>query len=103
MSYDGHLGFGLLGDYDALPELEAIADDLKWAIACAAAAPPALGARRARRGKPAKPPRTASARSAPRSARIAAPQLRTAPGCAGAQRRPRPARLPGRAAHARRG
>jgi diacylglycerol O-acyltransferase len=33
MSYDGHLGFGLLGDYDALPELETIADDLKWAIA----------------------------------------------------------------------
>ncbi len=33
MSYDGHLGFGLLGDFDALPELEAIASDLKWAIA----------------------------------------------------------------------
>ena len=33
MSYDGHLGFGLLGDYDALPELDAIALDLKWAIA----------------------------------------------------------------------
>jgi diacylglycerol O-acyltransferase len=33
MSYDGHLGFGLLGDYDALPELEAIAEDIKWAIA----------------------------------------------------------------------
>ncbi len=33
MSYDGHLGFGLLGDYDALPDLEAIALDLKWAIA----------------------------------------------------------------------
>jgi diacylglycerol O-acyltransferase / wax synthase len=32
MSYDGHLGFGLLGDFDALPELEAIATDLKWAI-----------------------------------------------------------------------
>jgi diacylglycerol O-acyltransferase len=32
MSYDGHLGFGLLGDYDALPELEAIAADIKWAI-----------------------------------------------------------------------
>lgn len=32
MSYDGHLGFGLLGDYDSLPELDAIADDLKWAI-----------------------------------------------------------------------
>jgi diacylglycerol O-acyltransferase len=32
MSYDGHLGFGLLGDYDSLPKLDAIADDLKWAI-----------------------------------------------------------------------
>jgi diacylglycerol O-acyltransferase / wax synthase len=32
MSYDGHLGFGLLGDYDALPDLESIADDLRWAI-----------------------------------------------------------------------
>ena len=33
MSYDGHLGFGLLGDYDALPELDSIALDLKWGIA----------------------------------------------------------------------
>ncbi|HEY0515722.1 MAG TPA: wax ester/triacylglycerol synthase family O-acyltransferase [Solirubrobacteraceae bacterium] len=33
MSYNGHLGFGLLGDYDALPKLEAIADDLRWAVA----------------------------------------------------------------------
>ncbi|MEA2315522.1 MAG: diacylglycerol O-acyltransferase / wax synthase [Solirubrobacteraceae bacterium] len=33
MSYNGHLGFGLLGDYDALPELEEIARDLKLAIA----------------------------------------------------------------------
>ncbi len=32
MSYDGHLGFGLLGDYDALPDLEDIVQDLKWAI-----------------------------------------------------------------------
>ena len=32
MSYDGHLGFGLLADFDALPKLEAIALDLKWAI-----------------------------------------------------------------------
>ncbi|HEX4186942.1 MAG TPA: wax ester/triacylglycerol synthase family O-acyltransferase [Solirubrobacteraceae bacterium] len=32
MSYDGHLGFGLLGDFDALPELERIREDLKWAI-----------------------------------------------------------------------
>jgi WS/DGAT/MGAT family acyltransferase len=32
MSYDGHLGFGLLGDFDALPELERIREDLMWAI-----------------------------------------------------------------------
>jgi diacylglycerol O-acyltransferase len=32
MSYDGHLGFGLLGDFDSLPELENIRKDLKWAI-----------------------------------------------------------------------
>jgi diacylglycerol O-acyltransferase len=38
MSYDGHLGFGLLGDYDALPGLEQIATDLKWAIASLARA-----------------------------------------------------------------
>jgi diacylglycerol O-acyltransferase len=35
MSYDGHLGFGLL---DALPGLEQIATDLKWAIAALARA-----------------------------------------------------------------
>jgi diacylglycerol O-acyltransferase / wax synthase len=33
MSYDGHLGFGLLGDYDAMPELETIAGELRRAIA----------------------------------------------------------------------
>jgi WS/DGAT/MGAT family acyltransferase len=33
MSYDGRLGFGLLADYDALPDLEALADDLRKAIA----------------------------------------------------------------------
>jgi diacylglycerol O-acyltransferase len=38
MSYDGHLGFGLLGDYDALPELESIAQALQWAIASLARA-----------------------------------------------------------------
>jgi diacylglycerol O-acyltransferase len=45
MSYDGHLGFGLLGDFDALPELEAIASDMRWAISslarAAGVAPPA--------------------------------------------------------------
>jgi hypothetical protein len=32
MSYDGRLAFGLLGDYDALPDLEALADDLRASI-----------------------------------------------------------------------
>jgi diacylglycerol O-acyltransferase len=32
MSYDGHLGFGLLGDFDSLPELENIRRDLEWAV-----------------------------------------------------------------------
>jgi WS/DGAT/MGAT family acyltransferase len=54
MSYDGHLGFGLIGDYDALPELETIARELERSIAALAAAAgvgarlPA-GPRRARR------------------------------------------------------
>jgi WS/DGAT/MGAT family acyltransferase len=38
MSYDGHLGFGLLADYDALPELETIAHELDRAIAALAKA-----------------------------------------------------------------
>ncbi|HUA11730.1 MAG TPA: wax ester/triacylglycerol synthase family O-acyltransferase [Solirubrobacteraceae bacterium] len=31
MSYNGKLGFGLLGDYDALPKLEQIGQDMVWA------------------------------------------------------------------------
>ncbi|HEV3033280.1 MAG TPA: wax ester/triacylglycerol synthase family O-acyltransferase [Solirubrobacteraceae bacterium] len=57
MSYDGHLGFGLLGDYDALPDLEAIALDLQAAIASLARAA----------GVPARAERSASAR--PRKAK----------------------------------
>ena len=33
MSYDGQVNFGLIGDYDALPDLEALAADLEAAIA----------------------------------------------------------------------
>jgi diacylglycerol O-acyltransferase / wax synthase len=48
MSYDGHLGFGLLGDYDALPELDEIAGELEAAItSLARAAGVRTGARRA--------------------------------------------------------
>jgi WS/DGAT/MGAT family acyltransferase len=53
MSYDGRLGFGLLADYDALPELETIARELERAIAALADAAgvggPPRGARRAPR------------------------------------------------------
>jgi len=51
MSYDGHLGFGLLGDYDALPDLDQIALDLKWAVASlarAAGVKPAASARKSK-------------------------------------------------------
>jgi hypothetical protein len=32
MSYNGRLAFGLMGDYDAMPHLEMLADDLAQAI-----------------------------------------------------------------------
>ncbi len=81
MSYDGHLGFGLLADYDALPGLEGIVRDLRLAIAslARAAGVPAKPAkpskaRRARRastaqGNGAKSPRTAAAASAANGAK----------------------------------
>jgi diacylglycerol O-acyltransferase / wax synthase len=47
MSYDGHLAFGLLADYDALPELDALRADLAWAIAALR-----RSARAARAGRP---------------------------------------------------
>jgi diacylglycerol O-acyltransferase / wax synthase len=56
MSYHGRLGFGLLGDYDAMPHLESLAADLEQAIdalSAAASAKPARPARRpARAAKP---------------------------------------------------
>ena len=32
MSYHGRLGFGLMGDYDAMPDLESLATDLERAV-----------------------------------------------------------------------
>jgi diacylglycerol O-acyltransferase / wax synthase len=80
MSYDGHLGFGLLGDYDALPELEAIAVDLKWAIAsltrAAGKGKPTAGRRASRNGAKSNgaKPKAAKAKNAsarPRAAKSA--------------------------------
>jgi WS/DGAT/MGAT family acyltransferase len=48
MSYDGRLGFGLLGDYDAMPDLEDLAGDLEEAIAALSRA---AGVRKAPRRK----------------------------------------------------
>jgi diacylglycerol O-acyltransferase len=51
MSYDGHLGFGLLGDYDALPELETIAYELERSISALAGAA-GVGVRKRRAPRP---------------------------------------------------
>ena len=59
MSYDGNLGFGLLADFDALPDLESMVGDFEWAIDSLSRA---AGVRRKRRR--AKKPRTTKASSA---------------------------------------
>jgi diacylglycerol O-acyltransferase / wax synthase len=54
MSYNGRMDFGLLGDYDALPDLELIGDavqeSLQELLEAAAAAEPTAGGSRARVG-----------------------------------------------------
>jgi WS/DGAT/MGAT family acyltransferase len=67
MSYDGHLGFGLLGDYDALPQIEGIAQDLRWAIAALARAA-GLAPSRTAKNKTAPPRKTTGRARAGRSA-----------------------------------
>ncbi len=78
MSYDGHLGFGLLGDFDALPELDSIAGDLKWAIdrlaRAAGVSPPAKAKPRA---KKASATRKAPARKAKSTSKTAAARAST--------------------------
>jgi hypothetical protein len=55
MSYDGGVYFGLLGDYDAMADLEELADDVQVAIdeLAAAAGLPPEGRRRGGRSRPA--------------------------------------------------
>jgi diacylglycerol O-acyltransferase / wax synthase len=76
MSYDGRLGFGLLADYDAVPELEAIARDLDRAIASLGRAAGVLPTRQRggaanKRGKSAKKPAGARTRKPARAKAIA--------------------------------
>ena len=68
MSYDGHLGFGLLADYDALPELESIVGDLKWAIASLARAAGVRSGSARASAKPRKATRQSSRAAKPASA-----------------------------------
>ncbi len=55
MSYDGRLGFGLLGDYDAMADLDEMAAQLDRAIADLAAAAGAARPARRRRSRPRTP------------------------------------------------
>ena len=59
MSYNGRLGFGLLGDFDALPDLDEVGAALRDAIAelreASGTAKPARRRRRAAKPKPAAP------------------------------------------------
>ncbi len=55
MSYNGQLNFGLSGDYDALADIDVLADDLRAAIeeiVSAAGGPPGRGGRRNGRTRP---------------------------------------------------
>jgi len=62
MSYHGRLGFGLLGDYDAMPDLEDLGDDLERAIDALTVAMKSKGtARRPARAR--KPSATTPART----------------------------------------
>ena len=58
MSYNGHVNFGLTADYDAMPDLEALAADLEASLAELSAAMPAE-----RKRKPARRPAKAQAKS----------------------------------------
>jgi hypothetical protein len=58
MSYNGRLAFGLLGDFDALPDIDAAADALRDAIAAlreASGTAKPTRRRRAAKPKPAAP------------------------------------------------
>src|SRR5208282_4291288 len=74
LSYDGHMGFGLLADYDALPDLEEIALNLKWAVAalCRSAGVRPRATRSSRKTPAAHAPAATEANGAKRSSESAA-------------------------------
>ena len=90
MSYNGGLDFGLLGDYDALPDIELIAEGIEASLAELLAV--ARGEQAARRRRP----RRAAAEhgAAPASERVAARRRQRQPGPDHPDRRGRPKRGP---------
>ncbi len=70
LSYNGQLNFGLVADFDALPDVEILADELRASIEelAAAAGPPAPAAA-AGPPAPADPPKRASKRASRGGAR----------------------------------
>jgi diacylglycerol O-acyltransferase / wax synthase len=92
MSYDGNLDYGLLGDYDAMPDIDVVADGIKRSLASLLAAArgfssPAPGARPRRDDRAAAPPAAAPPAAAPPAAAppaaappAAAPPLASADG-----------------------
>jgi WS/DGAT/MGAT family acyltransferase len=79
MSYNGAIDFGLLGDYDALPDIETIADGIEDGLA------------QLRSAARAKEAREAGARAAPTAARAARPAQRRRPASRPAKPAPVPA------------
>ncbi len=93
MSYDGRLGFGLLADYDAVPELESIERDLERAIASLARAAgvraaPGSVARRRSAPKTGAPRKTAAPRKAAAPAGAMSANGSTPSGARNAGKRP---------------
>jgi WS/DGAT/MGAT family acyltransferase len=87
MSYNGHLGFGLLGDYDALPDLDTIARDLERSIRRLARAAGVSVPRRPRAPAKRPPARTAKANASAKSSGKAKTEGHAEPGRATANGR----------------
>jgi diacylglycerol O-acyltransferase / wax synthase len=78
MSYNGGLDYGLLGDYDAMPDIDLVAEGIEFSLAQLLAAARETPGGRARRAAPAAPKRARS--SAPRNG---TPRRTSSPGANG--------------------
>ena len=93
VSYDGAINFGLIADYDAVPDIEVLVAGLEEALAeLREAATPARRPRRRAKGGPAKAPRGKA--SAAKAATPKAPTRKATTGKAATRRRSSAARSP---------